>query len=584
MKKLLLSALVGLAMFSCKPSENKELNKLFEDYYEERLSYFPLEATSQGDYRFNDQLPIDISEEYRRNLLNFYQTYNDRLDKFDQNELTEDEKIYYNALKFNLTTEAEALNYPTHLQPFNQFVGLPLTIAQYGSGESAQPFKTAQDYDNWLKRFDKFVIWADTAIANFDKGIKAENVLPAALVKKMIPQMRELATGEPTAHLFYGPVKNIPAGLDAAQKAAITAKYTTAIETKVKPTYKKLADYLQNTYLPKTRSSSGILSIKNGINHYKFLTYYWTTSLKSTDEIMQIGLSEVNRIRKEMEKIRVQVGFKGDLNAFLASVRNDPKLMPYKTPEEVLAAFKNIQTKMEPNLKKMFNLTPKTKFEIRRTEAFREASASAEYIQGTADGSRPGIFYVPIPDATKFNVTSGMESLFLHEAIPGHHYQVSLQQENLKIPKFLRFGWYGAYGEGWALYCESLGRDLGLYTDPYQYLGALGDEIHRAIRLVVDTGMHTKGWTREQALQYMLENEAISVEGATAEIERYMAYPGQALSYKIGAMKIRELRGKYMTKMGDKFSLAAFHDEVLKHGCLPLSILEEKLDAWAKIK
>jgi uncharacterized protein (DUF885 family) len=255
--------------------------------------------------------------------------------------------------------------------------------------------------------------------------------------------------------------------------------------------------------------------------------------------------------------------------------------MPFKNADEVLAAFKAIQSKIDPNLKKVFNNTPKTGFEIRRTEAFREASASAEYMQGTADGSRPGVFYVPIPDATKFNLTSGMESLFLHEAIPGHHYQVSLQQENQSIPKFMRFGWYGAYGEGWALYTESLGKELGLYTDPYQYLGALGDEMHRAIRLVVDVGIHTKGWSREEALNYMLQNEAISKDGAIAEIERYMAIPGQALSYKIGALKIRELRSKYASALGVKFKLADFHDQVLKNGCLPLSVLEETLDAWA---
>jgi uncharacterized protein (DUF885 family) len=230
----------------------------------------------------------------------------------------------------------------------------------------------------------------------------------------------------------------------------------------------------------------------------------------------------------------------------------------------------------------MFARTPKTPFEIRQTEAFRAASASAEYNPGSPDGSRPGIFYVPILDASKFNTTSGMESLFLHEAIPGHHYQVSLQQENDSLPKFRRFSWYGAYGEGWALYCESLGKELGLYTDPYQYMGALGDEIHRAIRLVVDVGMHEKNWTREQAIKYMMENEAISEQGAVAEIERYMAIPGQALSYKIGALKIRELRSRYEKQLGKKFNLAAFHDEFLKDGCMPLEVIESKMNEWER--
>lgn len=583
MNKLFIVALFSLSIFGCKnePKENSQLKTLFEQYYEERLQYFPLEATSQGDNRFNDRLPIDISESFRKSLLDFYARYVNELDKIEIKNLSEDELIQFNTLRFSVNTEIEGLSFPTHLIPFNQFTGLPLTFAQLGSGEASQPFKTTQDYDNWLKRMDQFVVWADTAVTNFNKGIASDFVLPKSLVVKMIPQMHDLAAPKASENLFFGPIKKLPASFTAEQKALYTQKYTDAIENKIRPTFKKLEDYLSTTYLKASRPSSGVGAYKIGKKYYDYLTYYWTTSLKTPDEIFQTGLSEVSRIQKEMLKVKDQVGFKGDLPAFFESVKSDPKLMPYKNADEVLAAFRTIQGKIEPNLKKMFNNTPKTKFEIRRTEAFREASASAEYMQGSADGSRPGVFYVPIPDATKFNLTSGMESLFLHEAIPGHHYQVSLQQENLNIPKFMRFGWYGAYGEGWALYTESLGKELGLYTDPYQYLGSLGDEMHRAIRLVVDVGIHIKGWSREEALNYMLQNEAISKDGAIAEIERYMAIPGQALSYKIGSLKIRELRAKYSAALREKFILSDFHDQVLKNGCLPLSVLEETLDAWA---
>jgi uncharacterized protein (DUF885 family) len=313
-----------------------------------------------------------------------------------------------------------------------------------------------------------------------------------------------------------------------------------------------------------------------------YLVKTWTTTNKTPEEIYQTGLAEVARIRGEMEKVKSQVGFTGTLDEFFVHLKTDQKFYPYTQASEVLDDFRKIQAKIEPHLEKMFTNTPETGFEIRQTEQFREASASAEYNPGSVDGSRPGIFYVPIPDARQFNITSGMESLFLHEAIPGHHYQVSLQQENTSLHKFQRFGWYGAYGEGWALYCESLGNELGLYTDPYQYMGALGDEIHRAIRLVVDVGLHTKGMTREQAIKYMMDNEPISEQGATAEIERYMAIPGQALSYKIGALKIRELRKKYEKQLGSDFSLSAFHDEFLKDGAMPLDVLERKMDAWAE--
>nr|WP_305069833.1 DUF885 domain-containing protein [Flavobacterium covae] len=280
-----------------------------------------------------------------------------------------------------------------------------------------------------------------------------------------------------------------------------------------------------------------------------------------------------------MEKIKKQVGFKGNMLAFFDYVRNKKELMPFVRPEQVIMNFKAIHKKIKPNINKLFSLQPKTPFEVRRVEAFREKTASAEYVQGAIDGSRPGVFYVPIPDVMKYNYY-GDEDLFLHEAIPGHHFQVALQQENTKLPEFRRFNWFGAYGEGWALYAESLGRDLGLYQDPYQYFGMLGNEIHRAIRLVVDTGLHYKGWTREQAIQYSLENEAESKASIISEIERYMAVPGQALSYKVGQLKILELRKKAEDKLKNKFEIKVFHQKILESGVLPLDLLEAKIQKW----
>jgi uncharacterized protein (DUF885 family) len=590
MKYLLLLALVvamactdsGSSTAFQSDKGNRALADLFDRYWEQNLRLYPIEATQNGDNRYNDRLTIDIADSFRDSLRRFYTSYLEGIKKFNREQLNENDRISYDIFRREMEMQLEGLRYPDHYTPFQQFWALPLTLGQLGSGESSQPFKTAQDYRNWLGRARAFSAWADTAIANFRKGAAAGITLPRALVVKMIPQMRDMANPDTAKNVFFGPLRHMPA--EVAANDSLQQAFRATLTSYLLPAYQRLGAFLQQEYLPKTRTTTGISAVPGGADYYNYLIRYWTTTDLSAEEVYQTGLSEVKRIRGEMERVKAQVGFTGELGAFFAQVRSDPKLMPYTTPEEVLAAFRAIQQKIDPNLEKMFGRRPKTPFEIRQTEAFRAASAAAEYQQGAPDGSRPGVFYVPIVDATRFNITSGMESLFLHEAIPGHHYQVSLQQENESLPRFRRFAWYGAYGEGWALYTESLGCELGLYTDPYQYLGALGDEIHRAIRLVVDVGMHAKGMTREQAIQYMMDNEAISEEGAVAEIERYMAIPGQALSYKIGALKIGELRNKYHRQLGGQFKLSEFHDEFLKDGCMPLQVVEQKMDAWAERK
>lgn len=573
---------------SCKLSntnqqnqDNKELAALFDKYYEERLQLFPLEATAIGDERYNDKLYADFTDSYRKKEKEFYNRYLVYVTKFDRDQLNDNDKISYDIFKREMEISLEGLKFHTNLIPTNQFWGLTLDLGQLGGGEGNQPFKTVKNYDDWLKRMDAFSVWTDSAIQYFKKGIEANYVLPKSLVMKMIPQMDAMVSSDVTKNLFYDPINKLPKDFSDADKKRLTEAFTQSIQKNIISSYKKLGDFLKNEYLPKARNTSGISALPDGAALYNYEIAYWTTTNKTADEIYNTGLSEVKRIRGLMDSVKNAVGFKGDLKSFFEFMKTDKQFMPYKKPEDVLNAFHAIYLKMEPNLKKMYGRVPKSKFEIRQTEAFRAASASAEYNIGSPDGSRPGIFYVPILDATKFNTTSGMESLFLHEAIPGHHYQSSLQMENEKLPKFRRFLWYGAYGEGYALYCESLGKELGLYTDPYQYMGALGDEMHRAIRLVVDVAIHTKNMTREEAIKYMMDNEAISEDGATAEIERYMAIPGQALSYKIGALKIRELRNKYQQELGDDFKLSDFHDEFLKDGCMPLEIVEKKMDDWA---
>ncbi|HOB23498.1 MAG TPA: DUF885 domain-containing protein [Kaistella sp.] len=589
--KVILALSVFAMIFSCKKSDSPltkvtpvELDSIASNYYEQYLKLYPLEATAQGDLRYNDQLPINIDKDFISGEISFYNSVQNQLKKVDYKNLSDDQKTVYDVLDYTLKDKIERYAYHPEYIPFTQFGGLPLDFPLLGSGQGSQPFKTEKDYDDWLKRAEKFPDWMDTAIENFRTGIANNYVLPKKLVVKMIPQMKadEIITTNFDKNIFYGPIKNFPKSFNAAQKDKFTVLYKDMITKKIIPTYTKMGNFLETEYLPKARNTDGINALPKGNEIYTYYAKSWTTTGKTPEEINKIGLEQVAMLRNEMEKVKQQVGFNGTLEQFISHVKEDPKAMPYKTNKEVLATFNGILTKITPKLKTMFSITPKTPFEIRQTEKFREASASAEYVVGTPDGKRPGIFYIPLPNPEKFNVTSGMESLFLHEAIPGHHYQISLQQENTKLPKFMRFGWFGAYGEGWALYCESLGKEFGLYTDPYQKMGSLSDAMLRAVRLVVDTGIHTGKMTREEAIAYFLNNIAYDEAGATAEIERYMAMPGQALSYKIGALKIRELRDKYQKQLGSKFSLAKFHDEVLNQGCLPLDVLERKMDNWAK--
>jgi uncharacterized protein (DUF885 family) len=553
------------------------------------MRYFPVEATQNGDKRYNDQLPIDFTDSYLDTLHNFYAIYLNKILDFDREKFNQNDQISYDIILRELRMDLEGIELHLVINnvtmpniqyiPFNQFEGIPLFLGQMGSGSGIQPFKTAADYDNWIKRSSQFGAWTDSAIVYFRKGLQNGYILPRCLVGKMIPEMQNMVTPDFTKSIFYTPINILPSDISDSERIKIKNNLSNVIVQVIIPSYKKLADFFQNEYLPKSRTSIGFDALPNGIKLYEYLIRYWTTTNKTSEEIYQTGLSEVKRIKMEMETIKNQTGFHGDLPAFFSFMKNDPRFMPYKSPQEVLDAFKKIQTTIDPNLKNLFGHTPKMKFEIHQTEAFRAASASAEYIQGDPGGSRPGIFYVPILDPAKFNKI-GMESLFLHEAIPGHHYQNSLQMEDTLLPMFRRFSWYGAYGEGWALYSESLGKELGLYTDPYQLMGALGDEMHRAVRLVVDVAMHEKKMTREQAIKYMMDNEAISEQGATAEIERYIGNPAQALSYKTGAMVIRELRTRYTNELGDRFDIKAYHDEVLKDGCMPLDVFERKMETW----
>ena len=585
MKKIIIfSSLIFLCLLfiNCKSEEKKvDFKTLTDKYFDDKNALNPLDATQNGQNEYNDQLQFEMTDSYRKKQSKFFDKYESELAKIDRESLSTEEKNSFDIIKWEVEIGKSFLKQNANLTPIHQFWGTHLTMAQFASGDSSQPFKTEKDYTNFLKRMDLYAVWMDSAIVYMKKGIEKGVVLPKALTEKVIPQFEEMVTPKVEDNLFYSTIKKMPKDFSEAQKKKFTKQYTAVILEKLMPKFKQMSEFLKTEYLPKSRVTSGIGSIPQGKELYAVYVKLWTTTDLTPEEIHNLGLKEVARLNAEMEKVKTQVGFKGTLKEFLNDVRNKKELKPFTKPEQVLANFEKIHQKIEQNVSKLFSVQPKTPFEIRRTEAFREKTASAEYVQGTADGKRPGIFYVPIPDVKNYNVLED-EDLFLHEAIPGHHFQMSLQQENTKLPDFRRFNWFGAYGEGWALYTESLGKELGLYQDPYQYLGMLNDEMHRAIRLVVDTGIHTKGWTREKAIQYSLDNEAETESSITSEVERYMAIPGQALSYKIGQLKIIELRQKAEKELGSKFDIRKFHEKILESGVMPLALLENKINDWIK--
>ena len=572
--------LLSLLFVNCKSDKKEQNFKAITDaYFDGKNELNPLDATQNGQNEYNDKLVFEMTDSYRKKQAAFYDKFENELTTIDTTALSAEEKNSYDIIKWEVAVGKDLLKYETNLMPIHQFWGTHLTMGQFAGGTSAQPFKTEKDYKNFLKRMDLFAVWVDSAMVYMKKGIDKGMVLPKALTVKMIPQFESMVTTNVEDNLFYSALKAFPKEITTDQQETLKKEYAATIKEKLEPQFKKITAFLKNEYLPASRTTSGIGSLPNGKELYKVYAKQWTTTTKTPEEIHALGLKEVARIKAEMEKVKDQVGFKGTINEFFEHVRTKPELMSFKTPEEVIANFEKIHQTIKPNVDKLFSLQPKCPFQIKRTEAFREKTASAEYNQGSADGSRPGTFYVPIPDVKAYNYY-GDEDLFLHEAIPGHHFQISLQQENNELPNFRKFAWFGAYGEGWALYTESLGKELGLYTDPYQYFGMLGNEMHRAVRLVVDTGIHNKGWTREQAIKYSLDNEAESEAGIIAEIERYMAIPGQALSYKMGQLKILELRKKAQDKMKDKFDIKVFHQKILESGVLPLALLEKKINNW----
>ncbi len=598
MSRHALLALVSVALVACggsdepvpttpdagnvsTPDASTSLEALFDAHFEDSLELNPLAATSIGDDRYNDRLAVSISDEHRARSLAMDEDYLQRLLEIDREALSDQERLSYDLFRLQREQAIEGAQFPSHLQPINQFYSFMNYFALLGSGKGQHPFTSVKDYEDWLSRVDDFVVYVDTAIANMKQGVAEGIVQPKVLMLKAQPQVAAQIVESAEESGFFGPIESMPEDFSDEDRERLTAAYKDVIEGKIIPAYERMNNFMGDDYLAASRETIGLTALPGGKDWYAYLVRMRTTTDLTPDEIHQIGLDEVARIHSEMQKVMETVGFEGDLKEFFEYAASDPRFF-YATREELIQGYRDMAAEIAEANKALFEVFPKTDYEIRAVEPFREQSASrGSYQAGTPDGSRKGIFYANAYDVgtrTRWN----MKSLFLHEAIPGHHYQIMLQRENEDLPPFRRFGGFTAYTEGWGLYSESLGKELGVYEDPMDYFGSLSDELWRAIRLVTDTGIHAKGWSRQEVLDYMAANSAASETRRVQEAERFMAIPGQALAYKIGQLKLREIRNNAEARLGDAFDVKAFHTQILKDGSMPLSLLEAKIDRWVE--
>ena len=557
----------------------EQLNAMYEEYFERDLELNPLRATFIGDNRWNDRLPNYLGPEHRATQKALWKEYLDKLGAFDVASLEGQDLLNYEMFTYNLNINLEGHEIPTYLMPINQFRSLANFFVQMGSGSSVQPFNTVQDYDNFLGRVDGFLVVMEQARTNMREGIKLGYVQPRILMEKVIPQLESQLVENVEESAFYRPVRNMPESFSEEDRSRLTSAYVDAIGTKLVPAYAAMRDFIRDEYIPAARDTDGIDGVPGGDEIYAYLVRRTTTTDMTPEEIYELGLREVDRIRGEMRAVMKEVGFEGDLYAFFEFLNNDPQFF-FDEGQQLIDGYDALRDEVREKVMTLFYRYPKADYEIRAVEPFREKSAAGgSYMRPSPDGSRPGVFYANTYDI-KARPKWSMESLFLHEAVPGHHFQGALTLEIEGLPRFRKFGGFTAYSEGWALYAESLGKEMGMLSDPYQYFGALNAELWRAIRLVVDTGLHSRGWTREQVLEYMYANSPTKPARAVAEAERYMAIPSQALAYKVGQLKISELRARSEAALGNNFNIKDFHAQVLDDGPVPLSVLEGKIDRW----
>lgn len=557
---------------------NEQLNRIFNDYENYNIVNDPEGATYNGDHRFDDQLS-DLSEEANKKYYDTVRAYHKRLTGIDYNALTDDNKLNFDLFKRNLDLTLDYEKFNSYLMPIGQQGGIHIGFPQI---VNIQPVSTYEEYKKYFKRLQGFEKQVNDVIANMKKGMSLGLMPPAFIIEQTLPQMENVMNVDAEKSIFYSTLKK-ENKLSEDEKVKVSDELKNIIVNNINPSYKKLYDFVKNEYLPDCRKEAGIWSLPDGKERYQNSVRYFTTLDLTADDIHNIGLKEVERIRGEMEKLKNEIGFKGTIDEFNTHLKTDPQFY-YTDKNDLMEGFRTILRNMDTKLPDLFGRLPEAKYDMFEMEEFRAKSAPAAYYYSAPDDrSRPGYFYV-----NTYNLSARpkytMTALALHEAVPGHHLQISIAQELKNLPKFRRDMGVTAFVEGWGLYAEHLGYETGMYEDLYQKYGALTFEMWRACRLVVDTGIHDKRWSREQAYEFMRKYTPNSDQDIQSEIDRYISWPGQALAYKLGELKLKELRKTAEEKLGSKFNIKEFHDKVLENGAIPLPLLEKKINEWIQSK
>ena len=561
---------------------SSRLNKLFLDYSIASRSLFPLAATANGQRDYDGQFTNFISEEHRELQRKWCRSPLERLKEFDRERLSTADRLSFEVFRHNLLNCLERLEHDLHLMPVDQGgFNLIATFPVWGAGNGAQPFRNARDYDNFLKRIAGFVEWMDTAIANMRRGLARGLVQPRSVMQEVQAQLAAMVVDDPKQSPFYQPIVNLPADMAPQDRQRLAAAYEEVIRAQIVPAYRRMHAFVRDDYLPRARANAGLAGLPDGQRLYAFYIRSNLTTALTPQQIQAIGEREMAQALAKMEALKQRSGFAGELRAWAVKLRSERRT--YTKAEDIIGEYRGLHDRVYPRLGRFFSRLPRAGYEIRRVEASREEGSATQYWR--SGPGRPAIFYLNLRGLE--NEPGGVsELLFLHETLPGHHLQLAGSFENRELPSFRRVAGYPAYVEGWASYAETLGFDLGLYQDPYQHLSYLNVDLGRAARLVTDVGLHAQGWSRDRAIQFTLENTlnrelyADAERGARSMIDRDIVMPAYGPSYKIGLMKMLELRARAESKLAERFDLRAFHDEVLKDGALPLDILDDKIDRW----